>query len=93
MRLLGRPPDDPEVVAARAAAMATDPIRAILAAQHADGWWVKPGPGYAPKYTGTVWEVIFLDQLGRIRPIRASGGRASTCSTGHARRPAVRGVG
>ena len=64
MRLLGRAPDDPEVVAARAAAMATDPIRAILAAQHADGWWVKPGPGYAPKYTGTVWEVIFLDQLG-----------------------------
>lgn len=63
-RLLGRPVDDPEVVAARAAAMAADPIRSMLAAQHPDGWWVKPGGGYAPKYTATVWELIFLDQLG-----------------------------
>ncbi len=44
--------------------MRTDPIRAILAAQDPAGWWVKPGAGYAPKYTGTVWSVIFLDQLG-----------------------------
>jgi hypothetical protein len=44
--------------------MASDPIAAILAAQSAEGWWVKPGPGYAPKYTGTVWSLIFLDQLG-----------------------------
>jgi hypothetical protein len=63
-RLLGRPPDDAEVVEARQAATATDPIAGILAAMHPDGWWVKPGPGYAPKYTGTVWELIFLDQLG-----------------------------
>ena len=28
------------------------------------GYWVKPGVGYGPKYTGTVWQVIFLDQLG-----------------------------
>lgn len=63
-RLLGRPPDDPDVVEARAAAMRTDPIAAILAAQHPDGWWVKPGPGYSPKYRSTVWQVIFLDQLG-----------------------------
>lgn len=63
-RLLGRGPDDPEVTAARAAAMGADPIAAILAAQHPQGWWVKPGAGYAPKYQGTVWQVIFLDQLG-----------------------------
>ncbi len=25
---------------------------------------MKPGAGYAPKYTGTVWSVIILDQLG-----------------------------
>ncbi len=62
--LLDRPADDPEVVAARAAAMRSDPIAAILAAQSPEGWWAKPGPGYAPKYTGTVWQVIFLDQLG-----------------------------
>lgn len=49
---------------ARRAAMAADPIKAILDAQDPRGFWVKPGPGYAPKYTGTVWSVIFLDQLG-----------------------------
>jgi hypothetical protein len=44
--------------------MTSGPVAGILAAMHPDGWWVKPGPGYAPKYTGTVWELIFLDQLG-----------------------------
>ena len=63
-RLLGRPIVDPEVVAARAAAMRTDPIAAILASQHPDGYWEKPGPGYATKYRGTVWQLMFLDQLG-----------------------------
>ena len=49
---------------AKAAAMVTDPIKSILAAQDPAGWWVKPGPGYGPKYLGTVWQVTFLDQLG-----------------------------
>jgi len=59
-----RPEDDRQVKRARAAAMRADPIAAILDAQYPEGYWVKPGPGYAPKYTGTVWSVIFLDQLG-----------------------------
>jgi hypothetical protein len=59
-----RPADDAEVIAAREAAMTADPIAAILAAQHPDGYWEKPGAGYATKYRGTVWQVIFLDQLG-----------------------------
>src|SRR3989337_4309416 len=63
-QLLDRPEDDPEVGRARAAAMAADPIAAILAAQHPAGYWEKPGPGYATKYRGTVWQVIFLHQLG-----------------------------
>ncbi len=63
-RLCARPADDPDVVQARAAAVDADPIRAILAAQDPAGWWSKPGPGYSPKYTGTVWQLIFLDQLG-----------------------------
>jgi hypothetical protein len=62
--LLDRDADDPEVVAARTAAMQADPIAAILAAQDPEGWWIKPGGGYSPKYTGTVWSLIFLDQLG-----------------------------
>jgi hypothetical protein len=63
VRLLAHSPDDPEVVEARARAMQLDPISGILAAQDGHGWWVKPGPGYAPKYTGTVWNLIFLEQL------------------------------
>lgn len=55
---------DPEVVAARAEAMIRPPVLPILEAQDAAGWWVKPGPGYSPKYTGTVWSLIVLEQLG-----------------------------
>jgi hypothetical protein len=62
--LLGRTEDDADVRAARNAATRTDPIAAILAAQDPGGWWEKPGPGYATKYRGTVWSLIFLDQLG-----------------------------
>ena len=62
--LLDRPADDPDVVESRQAATRTDPIASILAAQDPAGWWEKPGPGYATKYRGTVWQLIFLDQLG-----------------------------
>jgi hypothetical protein len=62
--LLDRPADDPEAASARAVAMAEPPISSILEAQDPAGWWVKPGPGYAPKYTGTVWSLIVLEQLG-----------------------------
>jgi hypothetical protein len=63
-RLLDEPEGSPAARRALAAAMRTEPIAAILRAQDPEGWWVKPGSGYAPKYTGTVWSVIFLDQLG-----------------------------
>ncbi|HET9521039.1 MAG TPA: hypothetical protein VFO73_08345 [Candidatus Limnocylindrales bacterium] len=63
-QMLDCPPDDPDVIASRRAAMRVDPIAAILAAQQPDGHWEKPGPGYATKYRGTVWQLIFLDQLG-----------------------------
>lgn len=62
--LLERPSDDPEVREARSTAMAVDPIAGILGAQETGGWWVKPGPGYGPKYRGTVWNLMFLEQLG-----------------------------
>jgi hypothetical protein len=63
-RLLDRPALDPDVVEARRAAMAAAPIAPILAAQNPEGWWVQPGGGYGPKYSGTVWSLIVLDQLG-----------------------------
>jgi hypothetical protein len=56
--------EDPDVRSSRAAAMLEAPIAPILAAQNPEGWWVKPGPGYGPKYTGTVWSLIVLEQLG-----------------------------
>ncbi len=63
-QLLDRPEGDAEVGEARAAAMAVQPIAPILAAQHAEGYWVKPGSGYGPKYLGTTWQIVFLDQMG-----------------------------
>lgn len=63
-QLLERSAEDAEVCAARSEALAADPIAAILAAQHPDGYWEKPGAGYATKYRGTVWQLIFLDQMG-----------------------------
>jgi hypothetical protein len=62
--ILGHPPDDSQVTAARADVMRTGPVPAILDAQYPDGYWVKPGPGYSPKYRSTLWQVIFLAQLG-----------------------------
>lgn len=62
--LLDRPEDDPEVQAARVAIMTTGPVPAILDAQYPDGYWVKPGGGYSPKYRSTVWQIIFLAELG-----------------------------
>ncbi len=62
--LQGVEPDDTEVSQARAAVMNSGPVPRILAAQSPEGYWVKPGPGYGPKYRGTVWQVTFLAQLG-----------------------------
>jgi hypothetical protein len=44
--------------------MQAGPIAGILAAQHPAGYWDHPGPGYTPKFRGTVWQLMFLDQLG-----------------------------
>jgi hypothetical protein len=74
-RLLDEPEDAPAVRRVRAAAMRADPIASILANQHPDGWWDKPGPGYGRKYTGTVWSLMFLEQMGadpRDRRVRAA---------------------
>lgn len=62
--VLGRPEGDPEVRQAHAAVMATGPVPAILDAQYPDGYWVKPGAGYSPKYRATVWQILFLAELG-----------------------------
>ena len=63
-QLLDRPQDDAEVVEAQAAVMQTGPVPVILAEQQQDGYWYKPGPGYASKYRGTTWQVVHLYRLG-----------------------------
>ena len=65
--LLGRSPGDPEVIAAREAIMRSRPVREILAAQYPAGYWIKPDVGYSPKYRATVWQVMFLADLGATR--------------------------
>lgn len=62
--LLECPQTDPELSAARKAAHKKGPIASILAEMDKTGYWVKPGPGYNPKYRSTVWSVILLAQLG-----------------------------
>lgn len=75
-QLLEHPADDPLVLAARKSVMAHGPVPAILATQDPQGFWEEPGPGYYPKYRGTVWSFIYLAQLGADPAdprVRASG--------------------
>lgn len=62
--LLDRSPGDPEVIATWEAVMHSRPVREIMAAQYPAGYWIKPDVGYSPKYRATVWQVIFLADLG-----------------------------
>jgi hypothetical protein len=62
--LSDHPPDDPELRLARQAAHKDGPIAVVLDGMDPDGFWVKPGPGYNPKYRSTLWAVILLAQLG-----------------------------
>ena len=62
--LLERAPDEPEVRQARAEIMTSGPVPAILAAQQPEGYWVKTGNSYSPKYRGIVWQIMFLAEFG-----------------------------
>jgi hypothetical protein len=62
--LLGQAKDDEELRQAQRAVMVSGPAPAILDAQYPAGYWVKPGGGYSPKYRSTVWQIIFLAELG-----------------------------
>jgi hypothetical protein len=58
------PTGDRELCTARKAAHQYGPIAAILDAMEDEGYWFRAGPGYSPKYRGTVWSIILLAQLG-----------------------------
>jgi len=56
--------DEKELLSARKVAHTEGPIAGVLAKMEKEGYWEKPGAGYYPTYTGTVWSVILLAQLG-----------------------------
>ncbi len=62
--LLECPDSDAEYRAVRKAAHQDGPIANILSQIDKGGFWVKPGPGYNPKYRSTVWAITLLAQLG-----------------------------
>lgn len=62
--LLGHRAEGPEGQAIRSTIPDRGPARAILDAQWPEGYWMRPGIGYSPKYKATVWQVIFLAALG-----------------------------
>lgn len=62
--LLDLSSDDRELKSACKAAHKEGPIAAVLSHMNEEGYWVKSGPGYNPKYRSTVWSMILLAQLG-----------------------------
>jgi hypothetical protein len=62
--LCGANRHDPALAAARQEAHRRGPIATVLDAMDPLGFWVKPGPGYGPKYRSTVWAMILLAELG-----------------------------
>jgi hypothetical protein len=62
--LFDLPSDDRELKSARKVAHKQGPIAEVLLHMDKEGYWVKAGPGYNPKYRSTVWSMILLAQLG-----------------------------
>ncbi len=62
--LVGLSTSDPELLSAQKDAHEFGPIATILDQMADEGYWAEPGPGYNPKYRGTVWALIMLTQLG-----------------------------
>ncbi len=53
-----------DVTALQETAHTEGPIAEVLSKMQPEGYWVKPGAGYSPKYTSSVWSLILLSQLG-----------------------------
>src|SRR5512139_1122836 len=57
-------PGTSELSRARTGAHKRGPIAQILGSMEKEGYWVKPGPGYDPKYRAACWSLMTLAQLG-----------------------------
>lgn len=62
----------------------TGPISHVLARMGSEGYWESPGSGYYPKYTGTVWSVVLLAQLGAVSALDERISTASSYILDHA---------
>jgi hypothetical protein len=85
--LLDKQEDDAELPMTREEAHEWGPIADILAPMDEAGYWVEPGPGYYPKYRGSVWSIIALAQVGASREVDARIGRACDYLLDHALLP------
>lgn len=56
--------DDTRLIEAKRNAYRDGAIPDVLNTMQPDGYWVRPGPGYNPKYSSLVWSLILLSQLG-----------------------------
>lgn len=65
--VLGKEPNDSDVVKARKSIMASEPVKAILAAQEPEGHWCEADDMYLPKYKATTHQLLILAELGASR--------------------------
>ncbi len=66
--LAGVSPSSDQARALRSQVPADSAVRAMLEAQYPAGYWMRPDLGIAPHYRATVWQVLFLAQLGLDSP-------------------------
>ena len=62
--ILGRPPDDEEVKAARAGTLSYKPVASLKRRMGGRGYWPPDESSYTPKFTATVWQLMLLGEMG-----------------------------
>ncbi len=62
--LLNKPFTDKNVIESKKAIFNKGIVACILEQQHEGGYWGDPGRFYNAKYTGTVWQLMILAELG-----------------------------
>ncbi|OGD47978.1 hypothetical protein A3K69_07035 [Candidatus Bathyarchaeota archaeon RBG_16_57_9] len=65
--VLNREPYDTDIVKARESIMASEPVKAILAAQEPSGHWCEASDMYLPTYRATNHQLLILAELGASR--------------------------
>lgn len=73
-----------DLTALQEKAHSAGPIAEVLSKMQPEGYWVKPGAGYSPKYTGTVWSLILVSQLGAHCQVDERIGKACAYYLDHA---------